>query len=136
MALYRSKLGPVGGAGEGGSRDGGIVVDLDPLSAFALMGGGGTEPDTSAPSSDSRGTEHGVAPRGGATRPGNEKSAPPVSARPGAADTTLDLGSWHITDLTPAAPPSQVCALCVHGMCEPCLMCVLCALLFFVWLSV
>lgn len=138
MALYRSKLGPVGGAGEGGSGDGGVVVDLDPLSAFALMGGGGTEADTSAPSSDSinRGTEHGLGAGGGATRPGKEKSASPVSARPGAADTTLDLGSWHMTDLAPPAPPSQVCAVCVCGMCSPCLLCVLCFLLFSVLVSV
>lgn len=38
MALYRSKLGPVGGSGDGDRQDGGIIVDLDPLSAFALMG--------------------------------------------------------------------------------------------------
>lgn len=117
MALYRSKLGPVGGAGEGGSRDGGIVVDLDPLSAFALMGGGGAEVDTSAPSSNSRGAEHGLAHGGGATQPGKEKSASPVSARPGAADTTLDLESWHMTDLTPAAPPSQVCFVPIPCVC-------------------
>lgn len=43
MALYRSKLGPVGGGGDGSSQDGGIVVDLDPLSAFALMGRGTAE---------------------------------------------------------------------------------------------
>lgn len=44
MALYRSKLGPVGGGGGDGNRqEGGIVVDLDPLSAFALMSRGGGE---------------------------------------------------------------------------------------------
>lgn len=134
MALYRSKLGPVGGAGEGGTRDGGVVVDLDPLSAFALMGGGGAEADTSAPASNSRGAEHGLAPGGGATRPGKEKSVAPVAARPEAADNTLDLGSWHMTDLAPAAPPSQVCFVCARCMCARCLLCVLCAL-FSVWVS-
>lgn len=127
MALYRSKLGPVGGAGEGGSRDGDIVVDLDPLSAFALMGGGGgAEADTnvSVPASNSRGAEHGLVPGGGATRPEKEQSAPPVSTRPGAAaaDKTLDLGSWHMTDLTPAAPPWQVCVLSVYAVYACCLL--------------
>lgn len=44
MALYRSKLRPVGGGRkQDGKPEGGIAVDLDPLSAFALMGRGGSE---------------------------------------------------------------------------------------------
>lgn len=126
MALYRSKLGPVGGGGgEGGNRDGGVVVDLDPLSAFALMGGGGAEAETSAPSS--REAEHGVVSGGGATRPGKERSASPVTVLAGAAANTPDLESWLVAEVASAAPPpSQVCGFCY---CAVVIVCSACAVL-------
>lgn len=111
MALYRSKLGPVGGGGEGGARKGGVVVDLDPLSAFALMGRAGTEADTDATKSTANMGEMQPAPPagGGATRPRKERSASPVLAQPKSAGKNLDLGSWHVTEFNvPPAPPSLV----------------------------
>ncbi|CAN0112288.1 unnamed protein product, partial [Ectocarpus sp. 8 AP-2014] len=85
MALHRSKLGPVGGGGSGAKSDGGVAVDLDPLSAFALMGpgtevastSGGTE---SASSVRSAGISSG-ATRGPSRRDKQQSASPPASVQ-------------------------------------------------------
>lgn len=110
MALHRSKLGQVGGGGKG---DGGVVVDLDPLSAFALMGQS-TE-GASAP----RGTEPGSSVHVGSGRRSNNSSSgthgarnvdqqraelpPPLSVQP-----TAGMGGWHSVELNVPASASRV----------------------------
>lgn len=109
MALHRSKLGPVGGSGGGDNGDGGVVVDLDPLSAFALMGqrtedthtSGGTGPASSGGSGSS--SSSGTTRAAGARR---EPSPPPASAQ-----APTGMGSWHAVELNLPhlpAPSSRV----------------------------
>lgn len=108
MALHRSKLGPVGGSGGGGGdRDGGVVVDLDPLSAFALMGqrtegasaSGGTGPGSSVDSGKSKsGTTRDVG-----VRREQQTSSPPVSVQP-----STGIGGWRSIELNLPAPSSRV----------------------------
>lgn len=118
MALYRSKLGPVGGGSDGGTGEGGIVVDLDPLSAFALMGGGGgAEADSGPRSPKSEGTRIQAAARstGGATHPPRkEHSASPVLEDRRSRDKPPPAGSWRVSDLSVVVPP-QVCVLCLSA---------------------
>lgn len=112
MALYRSKLGPVGGGGEGGTREGGIVVDLDPLSAFALMGRGSADTDTGASPNSGVPERLGTAgPVGGTTRATKDRSCSPspTLAQPRSTEKLLGLGSWRVADLTAPPLPMQVC---------------------------
>ncbi|CBN77571.1 similar to CG7697-PA [Ectocarpus siliculosus] len=85
MALHRSKLGPVGGDGSGAKSDGGVAVDLDPLSAFALMGPGTEVASTSggtgsASSVRSAGISSG-ATRGSSRRDKQQSTSPPASVQ-------------------------------------------------------
>lgn len=125
MALHRSKL-VVGGSGGGGNGDGGVVVDLDPLSAFALMGqrleegtgtSGGAGPGSSVDSGNSSGgTTH--------ARREQQTSSPPMSLQPATG------GGWHSAELDLPAPSSRVRAfiflLVVVGVpgCIPCSICI------------
>lgn len=105
MALHRSKLGPVGGSGGGGNEDGGVVVDLDPLSAFALMGqrtegtsaSGGAGPESRVGSGSSGTT------RGAGARREQQTSPPPASVQP-----PTGMGGWHSVELNLPAPSSRV----------------------------
>lgn len=113
MALYRSKLGPVGGGSGSKTKEGGIAVDLDPLSAFALMGGGSGEGDkghqqNDAPSSDTRGTH--PSSKGETMRPrrGESDSVSSPLAPPGSVEKTQGFESWHLADLDDLLPASQV----------------------------
>lgn len=110
MALYRSKLGPVGGGGEDGTRKGGVVVDLDPLSAFALMGGGGDKHDGAACNSD--GTQPASAPTVGSAHSKSEHDTPPVlSQRKSAGKQSGAAAPRHITNKKFPAFSKQVCFL-------------------------
>lgn len=114
MALYRSKLGPVGGGSENGISEGGVVVDLDPLSAFALMDGGVTEDlrtttNSGGASSNDAGTkpiplsEDTVTPVGKDHEPalGTKDSRGPESKM-------SDLGRWRVIDPSGAVQSQQV----------------------------
>lgn len=114
MALHRSKLGPVGGVSGGGRSDGGVAVDLDPLSAFALMGHGSEDTNTSGETepvsragsgSSNSGTTHGV-------RSNQSQSAPtPPAAQP---LTQAPRGSrgWHAVEINPLTSSSRVSFQC------------------------
>lgn len=110
MALYRSKLGPVGGGGEDGTRTGGLVVDLDPLSAFALMGGGGDKHDGAACNLD--GTQPASAPAVGSTHSKSEHNTSPVlSQRKSAGKMSGAAAPRHIANKKFPAFSKQVCCL-------------------------
>lgn len=106
MALHRSKLGPVGGVSGGGGSDGGVAVDLDPLSAFALMGNGPedsnalreTEPLSRAGSGSSSSGTTRVA------RSNHQHSAP----MPTAAQPPRGSRGWHAVEINPPASSSRV----------------------------
>lgn len=102
MALYRSKLGPVGGNGENGSKEGGIAIDLDPLSAFALMGGGNTAAESGAGSTSQGlgGTNETASSSSDVPAPGvgGERGASPVTIRESGVDRSQGLGSWRVID--------------------------------------
>lgn len=124
MALHRSKLGPVGGDGGGGKGDGGVVVDLDPLSAFALMGQSteganalrGTEPDSKvkvqvAGKRSNSSTNNGNSSNSGETRVARNVDhqtrrailPPPLSVQP-----TAGMGEWQSMEVNFPAVSSQV----------------------------
>eukprot|EP00903_Cladosiphon_okamuranus_P015695 g14490.t1 len=114
MALHRSKLGPVGGSGGGETGDGGVVVDLDPLSAFALMGQRTEDPSTSTPGGAAGGTARsglGSGSGGGGGVGGRRESqtpSPPASVQPPAGMTGMaGMGSWHAIELNLPAPTSR-----------------------------
>lgn len=114
MALYRSKLGPVGGGSENGTSEGGVVVDLDPLSAFALMDGGvtedlGTTTNSGGTFSNDTGTkpvplfEDTVTPVGKDHEP-----APGKKDSRGPESKMSDLGRWRVNDFSGAVQSQQV----------------------------
>lgn len=105
MALHRSKLGPVGGGGSGAKSDGGVAVDLDPLSAFALMGpgtegastSGGTE---SVSSVRSAGISSG-ATRGASRRDKQQSASPPATS----VQPPRESRGWPNAEPNRPAPP-------------------------------
>lgn len=114
MALYRSKLGPVGGGNENGISEGGVVVDLDPLSAFALMDGGaaedlGTTTNSGGASSNNAGTKP-VPLSGDTVTPVGKDHEPALGRRDsrGAESKMSDLGRWRVSDLGGAVQSQQV----------------------------
>lgn len=109
MALYRSKLGPVGGGGEDGTREGGVVVDLDPLSAFVLMGGGGDKHDGAACNS---GGTLPVSASGDSSRSKSEHntlSSPSVSRRRSAGKMSGAAAPRPVADKKVPSFSKQVC---------------------------
>lgn len=108
MALHRSKLGPVGGSVGGENGDGGVVVDLDPLSAFALMG---QRTEGTSTSGGTAGSSLGSGSSGGTTRAAGARreqqtSSPPALVQPPTGMT--GMGSWHAVELNLPAPTSRV----------------------------
>jgi len=101
MALRRER---VTRSGAGGKGDGGVVVDLDPLSAFALMGqrteGASASPDAGTGSNNSDRGSAGATTSGGATT--RSEVQPSRQQRPTA------MGSWNAVELSIPAPSSRV----------------------------
>ena len=101
MALRRERVTTRSDAG--GKGDGGVVVDLDPLSAFALMGqrteGGNASPGLGTGSNNSS----GGATTSGPTRSELQPSPPqPTLQRP------TGMGSWRAAELSIPAPSARV----------------------------
>lgn len=104
MALHRSKLGPVGGGGSGAKSDGGVAVDLDPLSAFALMG-----PSTEG-ASTSGGTESGSSVRSagissGATRGASRRDKQQSASPPASVQRPRESRGWLNAEPSLPGPP-------------------------------
>ena len=112
MALYRSKLGPVGGGNDSGTSEGGVVVDLDPLSAFALMDDGTTEDlggTTSNVVSSSRRVGTKPSPHSATVAPPRKDHNPSLGGKSLAGETKKnDSGRWRVSDLSSVSPSQQV----------------------------
>ncbi|CAM9100290.1 unnamed protein product [Ectocarpus fasciculatus] len=102
MALHRSKLGPVGGGGSGAKSDGGVAVDLDPLSAFALMGPGTEGPSTSG-GTGSGSSERSAGISSGATRGASRRDKEPSASPPASVQPSRESMGWVKPNLL--APP-------------------------------
>lgn len=119
MALYRSKLGPVGRGGEGsGGQEGGIVIDLDPLSAFALnIGRPSVDEETSTSIPSTAASAGSVGGRRSPSNPVEPSVAGPLAvpqSRRSIDSTGIKGGpnnalstSWR-NENVPASLPSQV----------------------------